>query len=663
MSFIVENPRGISRSHWMFQARLKPGHLPKNGEALIFSSNRPFPRSDMDSWWLAYDAIGVADRELRACNGLLKRRQGHNDHHSAISLKAVRVEGAGDAEELSKHVRVDGWRPVDTSVRIDDPTAIINNLGGRNLYGDDASAPLRELLQNAADAVRTRRELGGYGANAGQFPGRIEIVIKKPATKAGRWKLAIVDDGVGMREDVLTGELLDFGKSLWRSDRLASIHPGLAAKKNFRPTGRFGIGFYAAFVITDDVKVMTKAYLDGNYDRRVLHFKNGVSGRGELRLYDQSEDGAWPIDVSTIVELTLNDPSWFNKFSYYSDPERGQKELSFEDDNLWKRFLGATERLIFSLDVKTIIDGPFMDRHIVNDINIFNNDPKQFISEWNRVFGSKVLTDGEIDVELHPLIDVIGDVNMSKSRACVETSSMASRGIIHIGGFTVFGVINGGMQGVAEFTPITTNRHTVRQAEPQQAMLEWGHRQLKNQAFTALSPIKLSNALIKLWDFGVDISKDYFLWDVSGKMVFFRDLDFHDHPTIFLVAVGHPFNPFLSIGQLRSSSLLGPHVEQSNEYTLVLTNSIGSSSNYNRVSLPPSTGGRTAFDRLLRCIAEQGFEAQVDGPGEYVIGKYTGQDGGVGHFKDPNLITGNPIKERGIVIRTIHAGTPVNETT
>src|SRR5271157_6216988 len=89
---------------------------------------------------------------------------------------------------------------------------------------------------------------------------------------------------------------------LRQPDRHASVYPGLAAKKNFRPTGRFGIGFYAAFTIANDVKVMTKPYLAGADDRRVLHFKNGVSGRGELRPYNQSEDGIWPHGASTIVE-------------------------------------------------------------------------------------------------------------------------------------------------------------------------------------------------------------------------------------------------------------------------------------------------------------------------------------------------------------------------
>ncbi len=170
---------------------------------------------------MAFDAIAVADRELRACDRLLKRRAEKNDHNQNLPLKAKRVEGAEDAETLANYVCVNGWRPVDTSARIDDPLAIIESLGGKNLYGDDVSAPLRELLQNAADAVRARRELGGYDPNAGSFPGKIEIIVESLSTDTGRWRLTVVDDGVGMPEDVLTGEFLDFGKSLWNSDQLA----------------------------------------------------------------------------------------------------------------------------------------------------------------------------------------------------------------------------------------------------------------------------------------------------------------------------------------------------------------------------------------------------------------------------------------------------------
>ena len=52
----------------------------------------------------------------------------------------------------------------------------------------------------------------------------------------------------------MTGEFLDFGKSLWRSDRLASLYPGLISNPKFNPTGRFGIGFYASFMLGKRIK-------------------------------------------------------------------------------------------------------------------------------------------------------------------------------------------------------------------------------------------------------------------------------------------------------------------------------------------------------------------------------------------------------------------------
>ena len=50
-------------------------------------------------------------------------------------------------------VRVDGWRPVNTQARISNPIALIERLGGAGLYGIEFAAPIRELIQNAVDAI------------------------------------------------------------------------------------------------------------------------------------------------------------------------------------------------------------------------------------------------------------------------------------------------------------------------------------------------------------------------------------------------------------------------------------------------------------------------------------------------------------------------------
>jgi hypothetical protein len=145
MAFILDSPRGVSRDHWIFQGYLNPAHLPPGQEGLIFQSKRPLTREYMNAWWLAYEAIGVADRELRDCDRLLKSRAGRGDHAQRIPFAAKRVEGAGDASRLAHFVGAVGWTPIDTAVRISNPLALIERLGGRHLYGNDHTAPIREL--------------------------------------------------------------------------------------------------------------------------------------------------------------------------------------------------------------------------------------------------------------------------------------------------------------------------------------------------------------------------------------------------------------------------------------------------------------------------------------------------------------------------------------
>jgi hypothetical protein len=114
---------------------------------LWFSRLASLVRSKTESWWYAFEAFGLADRELRDADHLLRdqRRRG---------LKARRVKGANNPDELVRLVPVFGWRPVETLVHIPDIPRIVETFGGTSLYGEDTTAPVRELLQNAMDAIQ-----------------------------------------------------------------------------------------------------------------------------------------------------------------------------------------------------------------------------------------------------------------------------------------------------------------------------------------------------------------------------------------------------------------------------------------------------------------------------------------------------------------------------
>jgi hypothetical protein len=282
---ILSNPTGVSARHWSFQERLARPHIEL--DAVVFTTGQPFGRSEAEAWWLAYDTLNAVDRELRDVDLLLQGR-------GREVLKARRVKGAGSPELLSKMVKTRDWRPVDTRLQVSDVPRIVESLGGTKLYGENPAVALRELLQNAADAVQARRKLQRRLSDWGQ----IKISLEK--RQEDFW-LVVEDTGIGMSEQVLTGPLLDFGTSFWRSPMAMEEFPGLMAA-GMRPIGRFGIGFFAVFMLGATVRVLSRRYDKGQDAGRLLEFRGGTSARPIL---SQSEPDDTPIDGGTRVEVLL----------------------------------------------------------------------------------------------------------------------------------------------------------------------------------------------------------------------------------------------------------------------------------------------------------------------------------------------------------------------
>jgi len=84
-----------------------------------------------------------------------------------------------------------------------------------------------------------------------------------------------------MSKAVLTGPLLDFGSSFWTTDLVSSEFPGLKAT-GFKSAGKFGIGFYACFMIAEEVIVNSRKYTDGLSSANRLLFRQGLSLRPQL---------------------------------------------------------------------------------------------------------------------------------------------------------------------------------------------------------------------------------------------------------------------------------------------------------------------------------------------------------------------------------------------
>jgi Histidine kinase-, DNA gyrase B-, and HSP90-like ATPase len=281
----ITTPSGHSALHWAFQERFARPHVEL--DSVVFTTGQPFGTEDAEAWWLAFDTLNAVDRELRDVDQLLQAR-------GREVLKARQVKGSGSPEILARTVKTRGWRPVDARLQVSDVPRIVENLGGSRLYGNDPTVALRELIQNAADAVQARRRYQKRPADWG-------LITVSLRSESGQEWLIVEDNGVGMSEHVLTGPLLDFGTSFWRSPLAMEEFPGLMAS-GMQAIGRFGIGFFSIFMLGPVVRVYSRRCDRGQDTGRLLEFRGGTSARPILSPVPCSPT---PIDGGTRIEVLL----------------------------------------------------------------------------------------------------------------------------------------------------------------------------------------------------------------------------------------------------------------------------------------------------------------------------------------------------------------------
>ena len=176
----------LSRAHWRAQNHLgKLTVSPGDPTQLVIASTSPFRRSESAAWWVACDLIDAFDTELRRCNDVLKSSPGG----PRPTFARRSVAGSGQVNELVQYVETADWKPTDSTVHVSDVAALVTNLGGEQLYGKDADClyvALRELIQNAADAIGVRRSLPGDGEFAGQYLCATESSRRRRMDPAGR---------------------------------------------------------------------------------------------------------------------------------------------------------------------------------------------------------------------------------------------------------------------------------------------------------------------------------------------------------------------------------------------------------------------------------------------------------------------------------------------
>jgi molecular chaperone HtpG len=153
------------------------------------------------------------------------------------------------------------------------------------LYSDK-TVFLRELVSNASDACDKLRYLSL--TEPGLVTGEPEFRIRLVADKAAG-TLTVSDNGIGMTRQ----ELIDNLGTIARSGTAAFLKQASGDQaKDMALIGQFGVGFYAAFMVADEVKVVSRRA--GEAEAHEWR----SDGKGEFTLSPASREGTRPSSSS-----------------------------------------------------------------------------------------------------------------------------------------------------------------------------------------------------------------------------------------------------------------------------------------------------------------------------------------------------------------------------
>jgi hypothetical protein len=492
--FALRKPEGASKRHWTFQNKIYPAK--RRDDGLVFESKSPFLSNESEDWWLCFDAIAVGDQEFRSSDALLTDRKRQ-------PLAVRRIVGANDPDVLTNTIKVEGWKPVNTQPRISDPQSIIERLGGRQLYGDAPIVPIRELVQNAVDAIRARRFLDPLfrPTPTEKYPGKVLIqIIRIPETQ-DYW-LSVEDNGIGMSERVITGSLLDFGTSFWSSEIAAQLYPGLPSEQSFRPTGKFGIGFFSIFMYSNVAKVVSREFRSALGAWNVLTFAHGIKGRGKFSVEPNCE-GITSLDVKTRISIRVDKSFLINLIYSFS----GNWVSPEEDTNLFcEEISDALRELVLPLDVRVAFS--FQENHEVI-INVPLLYEKQRDIVWQELVALMessrknvyVITSKNQKEMLIPLgkgDQLFGYCGLNISHNCTILQS--------IGGLSRLDAMSDEpIWGVAEYFPRAANRIPSTLTAPPEVMADWIEKQITFVKRANLTEAEIQAAIESLMTLKVNL--------------------------------------------------------------------------------------------------------------------------------------------------------------
>jgi hypothetical protein len=483
-------PESISREHWIFQEHLLKPRV--EVDRLVYTTAHPFPPEEAAAWWLCEENLRMVDSELHQVDALLADLR-----HPRFRVKGV--AGIESLDRLKAYVEVSGWLPVDARLHVSNVAELVRRLGGEQLYGDKSYIPLRELIQNASDAIRARQVLENHSSDWGG------MTVRLGRDEQGPW-IEVEDIGVGMSEAVLAGPLLDFGMTYWGSALMREEHEGLWAR-GFEPTGRFGVGFFSVFMWGDRVRITTRQFESAKRDTLVLELA-GLAAKPLMRSAKSDEQLR---EGGTMVRVWLTKeprgqggvlrPLWF---------EQAQQPIELDMLCAW---------LAPALAVNLYVEDENERRLAVAASDWLTMDGAKLLARLTmRSIDQKMQVQGNLMRVIEAEGEVLGRAALFGVLGALVYNEYRTAGVVTVGGLRST-VIHGGILGVLVGSPQRAARDQARPLADAHALEGWASSQATIIAQNIGDPdLQMACASLVIY-FGGDPGDLYF---ARGENVFFN---------------------------------------------------------------------------------------------------------------------------------------------
>lgn len=222
-----------------------------------------------------------------------------------------------DISHISWRIAATGFKPI--AVQFEFERNRMFDILGDDIYNGNPYVFVRELLQNAIDAIQMRIEILNK-FNDVTFCPRIDINIEEDFEK---YIVQVSDNGIGMDEYIIKNYLAVAGRSYYKSSDFRK--EGV----EMDPISRFGIGILSCFMVADYIEIETRREPNMNGESESLRISIPAK-ENYFKISRESKQinpgttfrvfvlkGKLPKDKKTSLPLEMNFSDYISKVAAY----------------------------------------------------------------------------------------------------------------------------------------------------------------------------------------------------------------------------------------------------------------------------------------------------------------------------------------------------------